>query len=369
MTVERRVSGAPGADAGLCSSTASPNWSVPVGGTDTTAANAIRREILVFFNPFPADAVLDVRFSTDSGDRGTPEDFRGFVVPGRGVVAVDLANADVILSQEVTAEVVARTGRVVVDRLELFAQPGVVTGMALSTGVPTTAESWIFPAGQISATRGELLVVANPGDLPAEVDVEIRPEKADLAPEPFELTVQPHRHVTLNLATEERMQELLAQAASFSIIVRTADGTAVAAERIAWVPPGQPGVGVATSTGTAIAGTTLVADLTGAQPGSLLTVFNPSTESVAQVEIQILANGAVTTPLGDDEIQIQPGRRFSIPVESLATGEYAVVLRSSVPVTAERDVVLPVDRYLAGAAVDASSAQLLDLSFFDDVGG
>jgi hypothetical protein len=365
VVVERRVSGPQGAAAGPCSSTASPNWSVPVGGTDTTAANALRREILVFFNPFPADAVLDARFSTETGQRET-DTFRGFVVPGRGVVAVDLSFANVTVSPEVTAEITARTGRVVVDRLQFYAEPE-ISGLALSTGVPTTSSSWVFPAGELGATRREALVVANPGDLPAEVDVEIRPEAGTLTAEPFELTVQPHRHVLLDLAAEERMQQLLAEQASFSIVVRTADGTSVAAERLVWVTPGQPGAGAATSPGIALAGTTLVADMAGAQPGSLLTLFNPSADSVAQVGVSILADGAPRPPVGDDEIEIQPGQRLTIPVEDLATGDFAVLLRSTTPVMAERDVVLAVDRYLAPAVVDAPSAQVIDLTVFGDV--
>jgi hypothetical protein len=241
--------------------------------------------------------------------------------------------------------------------------------MSLSSGVPTPSPTWVFPAGQVSAARRELLFVANPGEIPAEVDVEIRPENPDLAPEPFELTVQAHRHVVLDLAGEARMQELVAQSAVFSIIVQTADGTSVAAERVVWVPPGQTTPGVGASTGSALAGTTLVADMGGAQPGSLLTVFNPSSDSVAQVEIRILANGRLSEPVGDAGIEIPPGRRVSLPVESLSTGEYAVLLQSNVPVAAERDVVLLVDRYVAGVAVDAPSAQVLDLSLFDDLTG
>lgn len=364
VVVERIVQGPTGADAGPCSSTASDAWSVPVGGTDTTADNTQRREILVFFNPFPADAVLDVRFSTDSGERGVPDKFLGLVVPGRGVVAADVAAFDVTVSPEVNAMVTARAGRVVVDRLQMYnpPEPG---GVALSTGIPALSGTWVFPAGNVNSARREALVVANPGELPAEVDVEIRPEDSELSTEPFELTVQPRRHVLLDLAAEERMNELLSQNAAYSIIVRTADGTSVAAERVLRVPPDQPGAGAATGDGSAIAGNKLVAEMSGAQPGSLLTLFNPSEDSVAQVKVSIIANGQLIDPLGATDIAIQPGRRVTLPVESLATGTFAVLLESTTPVMAERDVILPVDRYLAMAPVDAASARVVDLSVFD----
>src|SRR5690606_27871785 len=109
-----------------------------------------------------------------------------------------VAGADVVLAREATAEVVAKAGRVVVDRLQFYNTPD-IAGLALSTGVSGATSSWVFPAGAVSDSRREALVVANPGDVPAEVYVEIRPESSDLSTEPFELTVQPHRHVLLNL--------------------------------------------------------------------------------------------------------------------------------------------------------------------------
>jgi len=97
VLVEHSVSSPLGTDRGPCTSSASSTWWVPVGTTATVGDAPIARELLVFFNPFPGDAVVDVAFSTDSGFRGTPELFKGLVVPGGSVVGVDLAS--VILLQ------------------------------------------------------------------------------------------------------------------------------------------------------------------------------------------------------------------------------------------------------------------------------
>lgn len=366
--VEHRVAGPQGTDRAPCSSVASNHWTVPFGATDTTADTALAREVLVFFNPYPADAVLDARFSTETGERGTPEVFRGLVVPGRGVVGIDLAEAGVTVSKEVTAQITARAGRVVVDRIQLFADPGASrAGVALSSGAPAAAPAWVFPVGTVSASRREVLVVANSGELPAEIDVEVRPASAEVGPEPFALTVQPNRHVVLDLAAEERLAELVEQGVPYTLVVRTADGTDVTVERAVWATPGTPGGGVSATVGTAVAGLRLAADMIAAEAGSALVVFNPSTETVARVELSIIGGGQERQPIGPSSFDIGPGASRSIPIEQLGTGDVVAVLTSNVPIVAERDLVEGAERSLALAVPDATSVSMLDLSLFSDI--
>jgi hypothetical protein len=371
VLVEHKITGpAGGVDRGPCSSVTSPTWTVPVGTTDTTAANAKARELLVFFNPYPADAVLDVTFSTEDGERA-PEPFNGFVVPGRSVVGIDLTAAPVTLADEVAAEVVARAGRVVVDRIQIYNEPATRSGLALSSGVATAAEGWSFPVGGLSPTRSEVVVVYNPGDVAAEVDVEVRPAVSDAAVagvEPFELTIQPHRHELLDLTNEERLQEMRAVGTPYSLIVRSADGTRVSAERLAWVTPGQPGAGVATSTGTAVAGLRLVADMAGAEAGSSLVLVNPSTETIARVELTILdpTSASVTEPVGASSYELEPGARRVIDIQDLATGSFVVLVDSNVPIVGEREVIIAGDRYEAIAVPAADGAIVAEPSLFAD---
>lgn len=372
--VEHRISGPQGSDRAPCSSVASNRWTVPFGATDTTAAEAKAREVLVFFNPYPADAVIEATFSTEAGERGTPDAFKGLVVPGRGVVAVDLAAASVTVSNEVTAQITARAGRVVVDRIQVYAEPAANrVGVALSAGAPAAAPSWVFPVGAISPSRREVLVVANNGTLPSEVDVEVRPTSGDAGAELFAITVQPGRHVTLDLAeelaAEGRLQELAQEGVSYTVVVRTADGTDVTVERAVWETPGVPGGGVSSSVGTAVAGLRLAADMTGAEAGSALVVFNPSTETVARVGVTIVGGGQERAPTGPSTFDIGPGESRSIPVEQLGTGDVVAVLTSNAPIVAERDLVEGTERSLALAIPDATSVSMLDLELFTDLGG
>jgi hypothetical protein len=376
VLVEHSITGPAGeTDRAPCASTASASWTVPIGATDTVD-KPTAREVLVFFNPFPADAVLDVTFSTDEGVRD-PEPFVGFVVPGGSVVGVDLATdkGRVTVKAEVAAEVVARTGRVIVDRLQFFAEADPPrAGVALSSGVPTPAEAWVFPTGGLGPNRFEQVSVYNPSDLPAEVDVEVRPAAdGGAGAEPFELTVQPHRHVQLDLASEERMATILANGTPYTLIVRSADGVPITAERLMWGVPGQPGAGVATGTGTALAGLRLVADMARAEADSTLVLFNPSTETIARVSLSIIDNNAnanrVHEPDGDASVDLEPGATKVIELADLGAGVFSVLVESNVPIIGERDVVIAGERFTAIAVPAAAGASVAQLSLFTDFDG
>ena len=73
VAVEHQVTGLDdGRATAPCSTTASQSWSFPWG---VTARGS--RELLVFMNPFPDDASLDISFATDEGTR-EPLRFRNF---------------------------------------------------------------------------------------------------------------------------------------------------------------------------------------------------------------------------------------------------------------------------------------------------
>jgi hypothetical protein len=369
VAVEHEVAGPAGFDRAPCASGASANVTLPMGTTDVTGDAASAREVLVFFNPFPADAVLDVRFSTDRGERGTPEKLKGFVVPGRSVVGVDLAAAGVTVSDDVATEVAARTGRVVVDRLQTYAGFDGRRGLILSGGVPAPAESWVFPAGTLSATRREILAVYNPNDVAADLDVEVRPGPgASVATEPFQITVQPHRHARLDLSTEDRMKDFVAQSLPYTLVVRSADGTPISAERLVTVEPGTAGGGVGSGTGSALASQQVLADLTGAQAGSVLVLSNPSPDSVASVELRVLSGGT-RQPAATASVDLEPGERRAIPVEQLGAGP--VLASSNVPVVAAAEVVVGADRADTVGIPDAATASIAEPPLFDalDLGG
>lgn len=362
VLVEHSVVGPAGTDRGPCASTASSTWYVPVGTTATVGDAPIAREVLVFFNPFPGDAVVDVAFSTDTGFRGTPEVFKGLVVPGGSVVGVDLATAGVAVAAEVAAVATTRSGRIVVDRLQVFNDGQTRRGIALSSGIGAPAPAWVFAAGRLGGGRQERVVVYNPNQEPAEVDVEIRPQDTAIAVEPFQLTVRPGQHSQLDLHNEPRLAALVTARAEYTLVVRSADGSAIVAERLVTVAPGSPGAGVAVSTGTAVASTRLFADVVDAdQAASSVLIVNPNVKSIAQIRLVVLAGGVAATPPKYASVELQPGARLTVPLADLGRGTFTVIIEATAPVVAERDLVGATDRTVAGAVPDSASVSLLDL--------
>jgi hypothetical protein len=366
VLVEHTISGALGADRAPCASGASSQWYVPIGATTTAAAVAPAREILVLFNPFPGDAVVDAEFTTENGFRGTPELFKGLVVPGGSVMGIDLATAGVTVSTEVATSITTRRGRVVVDRIQAYDEP-TRHGLGLSSGIASAAETWLFPSGKVSTTRSERLVIYNPGDTAADVDVEVHPTSADLAVEPFEVSVRPRQYTAIDLGAEERLAPFVARGEPYSLMVQTADGTRVMAERLVTVAPGAPGAGVAVSAGSAVGAERLVADVNVADPAdteSALVLLNPSSRTIAQVTLSVIAGGVRAPAKVNPAIELPPGARVSVNLAQLGTGPFTVVAEATGLIVGERELVIGTDRAVVPAVPDAATAAVPEVFSF-----
>ncbi len=122
-------------------------------------------------------------------------------MPGRSVVGA-YVDEDVTRKSQVSAQVEVGSGRVVVDRIQTFdgTNPA-LEGITLGLGAPVPAEVWAFPAGSVGEGATEQIVVFNPTDEVAEVEVEVRLDDpaTNGVPEPFEATVAPHRYAIVDL--------------------------------------------------------------------------------------------------------------------------------------------------------------------------
>lgn len=236
-TVEREVSGSLGVDVSPCSSTASARWYIPSGSTVQGAG-----EQLVLFNPFPDATSVDITFATDAGRRA-PEALQGLSIPGRAlrVVPTDSLPAD---RPELATIVTARTGRLVVDRVQTYDGSGepvtgtgddpvatdAPTGLGVTAAIPATASRWLFPQGINSPGTRTQLAIYNPGGRSAEVDVVVTHEDPERFGEvvPIELTVRGGDQQLVDL-TDVAGIEL---GAGYTIDVRSLQGVPVAAEQL-----------------------------------------------------------------------------------------------------------------------------------------
>ena len=361
VAVDHGVSGPHGADAGPCASDAAPVWHLASGATTRDA-----REVVALFNPFPTDAIVDVAFGTDAGSR-EPLRFHGFPVPAGSVVGVDIGD-DVAREAQVSATLRVRTGRLVVERLQSLDGSLGSEGLSLALGVPEPSTMWAFADGTVGEAQTERIVVYNPGDDRAEVDVNVLPTTEESAPAPqaFRLSIPAGDFSVVDYGAEDRVPVGVGHAT----LVRSTNGVPVVAERVLshTVTAGEDGEDgeddESESTGDTAAGPgaalaarrwTFPGPLGGDGSTTPFVVFNPDPERPTRVTLLEVAHGRQTEVRTARDVEIPPGGRVTLTDEpddaedvddpddpSGGAPESAWVVESEAPVVVER-VVLGAD--------------------------
>jgi Family of unknown function (DUF5719) len=346
VAVEHRVTGPHGVDVGPCASASAPVWHLASGATTRDA-----REVVVLFNPFPTDAIVDITFDTDAGSR-EPVRFQGFPVAAGTVVGVDIGD-DVAREPQVSATLRTRAGRVVAERLQEFDGSLGPEGLAVALGVPQPSTTWAFPDGVVDDTRTERIVVYNPGDERAEVEVQVLPTSDERAPapQPFGLSIRAGTFAVVDYGAEDRV----VPGVEHATLVRSTNGVPVVAER-ATTQAGEPNGGdddtddgddeggdgaaddMASGPGAVVAATRW------AFPSSLgtdaaevrIVAFNPDPEHAVRVTLLTVANGRKTEVGGAQGVEVPPGGR--VVLHDRAHG-VAWVVEAGTPVVVERMVM------------------------------
>lgn len=96
----------------MCAWAASNRWYLPSG---TTLRGATLH--LALFNPFPDPTSVDISFATDEGPI-SPWALTGMAVPARSLRVVTVENPS--RRAEVATTITTRTGRIVVERLQIY---------------------------------------------------------------------------------------------------------------------------------------------------------------------------------------------------------------------------------------------------------
>jgi len=189
-------------------------------------------------------------------------------------------------------------------------------------------------------------VIYNPGDRPAEVEFELKPDSADragdVAPllvpvgsrERWIVSVTGHaRHPVDALAQFDASQMAESQEPYF-VSIRSFNGVPVVAERVI-TQPGTRG-GVAISLGIDVASTDqflAIPDLIGGADAATLAVLNPAGDSIARVQVTI---GGVGSERDAGEFEVAPRRRASFDLNTLIEpGDQWIHLTSSTGTIAE----------------------------------
>ncbi len=216
--VELVATGPLGTSVTACASSASPTWYFAEGVTTRDAA-----EWLTVLNPFPEDAVVDLSFTTEEG-LVTPQELTGLSVRGRGMQAIDVGKY-VQRREAVSTKVAARTGRLVVARLQTFDGSVGRKGMAITLGAATPGPLWYFADGLVTEGLEERFQVYNPQTVEAEVELAI--DLDDGEAEPLRITV-PRESRTSVVANEETR---IPKGVGHAVTARSTNGVDVVVER------------------------------------------------------------------------------------------------------------------------------------------
>lgn len=291
--VAQTVAGETGVEAVACPTASGDEWVLPHGAT--RAALEGEHLTLVLTNPFPDDAVVDVDLVSGFGTDTLP----ALVVPAGRVVAVELTD-EVPEAAAVTAIVRVTAGRLVAGRVQTV-DSGTERGLAAGPLVASSAAVWAVPDARWLEGRRDRLAVTNPSpDEVAEVDVEVLPDDPDAVAEPFELSIRPGRTVVLDLAAEQR----LVDAGPGALVVRALGDAGVAVQLDA-VRTLDAGGGLAGGGVADLASRRWTLVVPGGQSAATLTVFNPSADAVAPVQVR--AGDRVLS-----SFELGPGRRSTV---------------------------------------------------------
>ncbi|MGI9119156.1 MAG: DUF5719 family protein [Acidimicrobiales bacterium] len=326
--IEHAIGSGPGRALAPCASAASDRWYLADGATTRDAS-----QVLALFNPFPDDAIVDITFSTDQG-RDEPEGLQGLPVRAGSTTRVDLG--EFVRRRAVTAtSVVARSGRLVVDRLQRFDGSDVRAGTSLSLAAPAPGEVWTFPDGRYQEGLTERWHVYNPGEEDAVVIIEVVPDSGEV-PIPVERTVPGRSQIMVDAAETAPAPG----GVGHSSTVRSVNGVAVVVEReLAGAAP-SPRRGWSSVLGSPLAAPRwlLAATANAGAVDERLIVHNPGTEPV-RFSVIALAQGR-RAPVADLQgVELAPSQRREVAMGEVRKGNpLPLVVEADAPVVVERDL-------------------------------
>jgi hypothetical protein len=325
VAVDQDVSGPLGISSAPCASSASDHWYLAEG---STARDDSMR--LVLYNPFPEDAIVDLAFATDQG-RAVPSAFTGLVVKGGRLLVVKVEE-HVRRRNNVAVTAVARSGRIVVDRLQL--RGGAVKGVSLALAAPRAATTWTFGEGLVDEGIAERFHVYNPSSQEAEISLELSLDEG--AAEPFDLTVPPRERLTIVTSEEERVPRKVGHAAT----VLSLNDVPIVAERsiAATAPAARTGISDALGIPRSAERWVLAAGSATEALDEYVVVVNPGPKD-AVLSVRGLASGQFQAIEGLQDLALAAGRRTAIRLtDHIARADLSLLVTSSTPVVVERGV-------------------------------
>ena len=324
---EVSTTGALGDTVSSCASSASSSWYFAEGVTTRDAG-----EWLLALNPFPDDAVVDVVFSTEEGTV-SPQALTGLLVRGQALTLINVGDF-VQRRESVSASVIARTGRLVVSRIQTFDGSAGRKGLSVGLGAAAPGPVWYFPEGLVADGLGERFLVYNPGSTEAQVEVSLALDSGEA--EPIRLTIPRESRLAVNAGEESRIPKDVPHA----VTVRSVEGPEVVVERAVDGASPSARTGMSITLGARLPALRWATAAGGADENLDLWVVvqNPG-DRPARVTLNLLADGS-PVPVGTfTDVEVLPGQRRALHVnDALKRPAVSVLLTSTQEVVVERAV-------------------------------
>jgi hypothetical protein len=321
------ASGTLGESISPCASSASSSWYFAEGVTTRDAA-----EVLLALNPFPDDAVVDVVFSTEEGVV-SPQALTGLLVRGQALTSINVGEF-VQRREAVSATLVARTGRLVVGRVQTFDGSTGRKGISVGLGAASPGPVWYFPEGLVADGQSENFHIYNPGREEAQVELSLALDSGEA--EPLRLTVPRESRLTVVAAEESRIPKGVPHA----VTVRSTSGPEVVVERTVEgaSPSARTGLSIALGARMPARRWAMAAGVADDATDQWVVVQNPG-DRPAFVTLSLLADGAPVTVGSFSAIEVRPGQRRAFNINpSLKRATTPLLVVATEPVVVERDL-------------------------------
>lgn len=310
-----------------CASSASSSWYFAEGVTTRDAS-----EILLALNPFPDDAVVDVVFSTEEGIV-SPQALTGLLVRGQALTSINVGEF-VQRRESVSVSLVARTGRLVVGRLQVFDGSAGRKGISVGLGAAAPGPVWYFPEGLVVDGQSERFLVYNPGRTEAQVELSLVLDSGEA--EPLRLTIPRESRLSVVAAEESRIPKGVPHA----VTVRSLDGPEVVVERAidGASPSARTGVSITLGARLPAKRWATAAGAADDTTDEWVVVQNPG-DKPAFVTLKLLGDGAATQVGNVSNVEVPAGQRRAFHVNAaLKRTQAPILLTATEAVVVERDL-------------------------------
>ncbi|MDQ6927440.1 MAG: DUF5719 family protein [Actinomycetota bacterium] len=327
VTVELATTGPLGDSVTPCASRGSSQWYFAEGTTTKDAT-----ETLLLFNPFPDDAVVNVVFNTDDGQK-TPQALTGLSIPGQGMAAIPVGD-NVPRLGVVATSITAQRGRIVAARLQTFDGSAGRKGVSIALGSPVVADTWYFPEGKVTDGLTERFQLYNPSRQEAAAELRLSLEQGQA--EPIVVAVPAESRVTVTANDEARIPKDV----SHSVTAKSVNGVGIVVERTIDAVPASHRTGLAIMPGALVAvnRSAFAAGESDDQTDEWIVLQNPGARS-ASASITVLANGTRISDPTLQHLDVAAGQRRAVHLtDTIKLPTTPLIIDSSEPIVVERDL-------------------------------